>query len=97
MDVREEALAILKKLLPPDDAYKLLEYIDSRIPEDVSTKRDVYALKLDIEKVRADLSIDIEKVRAEVERVRADLFKWSFAFWITQMALLAGILFKLLS
>ena len=108
MDIREETLAILKKAFAPDDAYKLLEYIDSKLPEDIATQKDVYALKLEIEKVRADLSTEIANVRVEVEKVRADLsrdiekvrtdlLKWSFTFWIAQMALLAGILFKLLS
>jgi hypothetical protein len=69
----------LKKSFAPDDAYKLLEYIESRVPDEVATQKDIYALKLDIEKGRADL------------------LKWSFTFWIAQMALLAGILFKLLS
>ncbi len=123
MDKREETLNILKKAFAPDDAYKLLEYIESRIPEDVSTQKDIYALKLDIETVRADLAKDIETVRADlakdietvradlskdiervradlardIEKMRADLLKWSFTFWIAQIALLAGILFKLLT
>ena len=104
MDNREQALLILKKAFTPDDAYKLLEYLESRMPEDVATQKDVYTLKLEIEKVRAeiekvraDLSVDIGKVRVDVEKVRADLLKWSFAFWVAQMALLAGILYKLLS
>ncbi|HID26482.1 MAG TPA: DUF1640 domain-containing protein, partial [Methanosarcinales archaeon] len=59
--------------------------------------KDIYELKLEIEKVRADLRVEIEKIRAEIEKVRAELIKWSFLFWITQMAVLAGILYKLLS
>ena len=66
----------------------------------------------EIEKVRADLSKEIEKVRAdlskEIEKVRADLIvqiersqatqtRWAFLFWVSQMAVLVGVLFRLLS
>ena len=44
-----------------------------------------------------ELKLEIEKNRTEIEKVRADLIKWTFGFWITQMVLLGGILFKLLN
>ena len=137
MDAREETLEILKSKFGLEDAYKVLDYFESRLRVDVATQKDIYELKLaiekvradlaieieanrteiekvradlskDIEKVRADLSKDIEKVRAdlsikieanrsEIERVRASLLKWSFGFWFTQMAILVGILLRLLS
>ena len=65
-------------------------------------------LTKEIEGVRADLTGEIGKVRLEVEKVRADLIvqiarsqatqtRWAFLFWISQMAVLAGVLFRLLS
>jgi len=64
-------------------------------------------LTKEIEKVRADLTKEIEQVRLEVEKVRADLTvqiersqtvqtRWAFLFWISQMAVLLGLLFRLL-
>lgn len=152
MAKREQVLTILQKTFPPDDAHKILEYIDSRIPDNVATQRDIYEIKLEIEKLRANLTQQIEKIRADltrdieqsradlnleianvrseieklrgevaqeieklrlegkanneklraelvekIEKVRSETLRWSFAFWITQMVLLAGILFKLLS
>jgi putative NADPH-quinone reductase len=97
MDLREETISIFKNTFGTEAAYKVLEFIESRIPADIATSKDIYELKLEIEKVRAE----VEKVRADlskdIEKVRADVLKWSFAFWISQMALLAGILFKVLS
>ncbi len=97
MDLREETLEILKEKFGPEKAHKVLDYIDSRMRTDVATQKDIYELKLEIEKNRTE----IEKVRAElrtdIEKVRADLIKWTFGFWITQIAILVGILFKLLS
>ena len=128
---------ILQKSLGQEEGLLVLEYIESRIPPDVTRQHDLSetetALRLeiekvranlskdiekvradlskDIEKVRADLSIEIEKVRAdlsiEIEKVRADLSiqiershaaqtRWAFLFWLSQMAVLVGILFRLL-
>ncbi|MFQ5674586.1 MAG: hypothetical protein ACE5G1_01705, partial [bacterium] len=78
-------------------AYKVLDYIDSRISADVATKKDIYELKLEIEKIRSELEVKIEKVRAEIQKARTDVLKWTFGFWVTQMVVLVGILFKLLS
>lgn len=99
-----------------------MEYFESRIPPDVARQRDLSeteaALRLEIEKVRAEiertraeLTKEIEKVRAdltkEIEKMRADLTvqiassqatqtRWAFLFWISQMAVLVGVLFQLL-
>lgn len=104
MDSREETLAILKSKFGAEEAYKVLDYFESRVRVDVATQKDIYELKLEIEKVRAviekvraDLTLEVEKNRTEIEKVRASLLKWTFGFWITQMAVLVGILFKLLS
>ena len=90
MELREQTLEILKEKLGTDNAYKVLDYIDSRVRADVATEKDIYELKLEIEKVRSKLEVKIEKVRT-------DLLKWTFGFWITQMAVLVVILVKLLS
>jgi len=135
---------ILQKALGQEEGLLVLEYFESRIPPDVARQRDLSeteaALRLEIEKVRAeiertraeltkeiekvhaDLTKEIEKVRAdltkEIEKVRADLTKeiekvradltvqiassqatqtrWAFLFWISQMAVLVGVLFQLL-
>ena len=119
MDLREQALAILKEALGAEKAYKVLEYFDSKTKNNYATQKDIYEIKLEIEKVRAELLTEIEKVRAEIEKVKAELrteiekvraelrteiektkaslIKWSFGFWITQMAILVGILLKLLT
>ena len=58
-------------------------------------------LSIDIEKVRADLSVEIEKVRADlsvqIERSAAAQTRWAFLFWISQMVVLLGLLFTVLS
>jgi hypothetical protein len=35
-------------------------------------------------------------LREEMQKVRAELIKWSFAFWVGNVAVLSGIMFALL-
>ena len=107
-----QVATILQKAHGQKEGLLVLEYFESRIPPDVARQRDLSeteaALRLEIERVR----VEIEKMRAdltkEIERMRADLTvqiahsqatqtRWAFLFWISQMAVLAGVLFRLLS
>ncbi|MCX7672395.1 MAG: hypothetical protein N2Z63_02175, partial [Thiobacillaceae bacterium] len=45
-------------------------------------------LLLEIEKVRADLSI-------EIARVQGRLLQWSFVFWLTQFAAIMALMWRL--
>jgi len=77
MNLREETFEILKEHFGPEKAYKIIEYIDSRIPKDIATQRDIYELKLEIEKLRSEVLTQIEKLRSEVktetEKIQANL------------------------
>ena len=79
MDLREQALAILKEALGAEKAYKVLEYFDSKTKNNYATQKDIYEIKLEIEKIKAELKTEIEKVRAEllteIEKVRAEIEK----------------------
>ena len=107
-----QVATILQKAHGQKEGLLVLEYFESRIPPDVARQRDLSeteaALRLEIEQMRADLTKEIGKVRLEVEKMRADLTvqivrsqatqtRWAFLFWISQMAVLAGVLFRLLS
>lgn len=106
-----QVATILQRALGQQEGLLVLEYFETRLPPDVARQRDVTeteaALHLEIEKLRADLTKEIERVRLEVEKVRADLTvqiersqtvqtRWAFLFWISQMAVLLGLLFRLL-
>ena len=57
------------------------KYDESRRAE-LATKGDVQDVRLEIEKVRAELKTDIEKVKY-------DLLKWQIAGWLTLAAIMA--------
>ena len=39
---------------------------------------------------------DVAALRKENQEVRVDLLKWSFAFWVGNIAVLSGIMFTML-
>jgi len=56
-------------------------------------------LREEIHRVESSLREEIHRVesslREEIHNVKVDLLKWSFAFWIGNVAVLSGIMFAL--
>ncbi|MGQ9660423.1 MAG: hypothetical protein ACUVT0_10155, partial [Thermochromatium sp.] len=50
--------------------------------------KEIEQVRLEVAKVRADLSRDIE-------RARSNILLWSFGFWISQLAVLLTLLWRL--
>jgi len=97
--------------IPPDVA-RQRDVSEAEAALRLETEKVRADLTQQIEKTRADLAQQIEKVRAdltkEIEKVRADLTaqiarsqatqtRWAFLFWVSQMAVLVGVLFRLLT
>ena len=59
----------------------------------MATKGDVQDVRLEIEKVRAELKTDIEKVRAElktdIKSLELRLLKWQFGIGLALAAIMA--------
>jgi hypothetical protein len=65
----------------------------------LAVKSDVLAAKLDLLAAKAELREEIHRLDVKLESFRADLIgeirgtvRWNFAFWIAQLAAIAGIL-----
>jgi len=54
------------------------------------------SLREEIRQIDASLREEIHTLRGEMYKMRADLIKWSFAFWVGNVAVLSGIMFALL-
>ncbi len=82
-----------------DALHVRIEQVQSKLIREIEQARA--ELMREIEQVRAELMREIEQVRAELTREIAEtkvtMIRWASLFWISQMAMLAGILFKLLS
>ena len=48
-------------------------------------------LSKDMKEMEIKLSKDIAETRLEIKETKSDLLKWSFAFWISQIGVIAGI------
>ena len=68
---------------------RLIESYDESSKKELATKGDIQDVRLEIEKVRAELKTDIEKVRAEVQQNKYDLLKWQIAGWVALAAIMA--------
>ena len=49
-------------------------------------------LSLAVERFERRLAEEMGKVRAEIANTRVELLKWSFLFWVGQVAAMAGLL-----
>ena len=62
-----------------------------RLPE-VVVARDARAVRLERFALREDLVKGFSEIRAEMAALRVELLRWSFAFWIGQVAATAGLM-----
>ena len=69
-----QAIALREQL----DAQKLIETYDESSRKELAMKGDVQ-----------DVRLEIEKVRAEIQQVKYDLLKWQIAGWVALAAIMA--------
>ena len=69
----------------------------SELKKDINNLRS--ELKEDINGLRVEMKVEIASVRADtaaleikMEKMRADLIKWMFIFWVSQLAAVFGLL-----
>ena len=58
----------------------------------VATDRFERRLIEEVSGLRTELHDGLASVRAEIATTRVELLKWSFAFWVGQVAVMAGLL-----
>ncbi len=93
MQVAEiELYEILKSKVGEKEAKTLVEYIEAKVEKKFEDKKDILATKEDLANFKTDLMVEIEKVRTEMQKMKADIIKWMFLFWLGQLASLMAIL-----
>ena len=74
-----QAIALREQLDAQNNAFqKLIETYDESSREELAMKGDVQ-----------DVRLEIEKVRAEIQQVKYDLLKWQIAGWVALAAIMA--------
>lgn len=86
MQVAEiELYEILKSKVGEKEAKALVEYIEAKVEKKFVEKKDIFVTKEDLANAKAELEIKIEKIRS-------DIIKWMFIFWVGQIGALIAIL-----
>ena len=74
-----QAIALREQLVAQNNAFqKLIETYDESSRKELAMKGDVQ-----------DVRLEIEKVRAEIQQVKYDLLKWQIAGWVALAAIMA--------
>ena len=55
----------------------------------MATKGDVLDVRLEVEKVRAELKLDIEQLRIETKQMKYDLLKWQLSIGLAIILVVA--------
>ena len=90
--------ASLRESLGEEAAFGLMELLGSERAEwsqqVLNTAADRFERRLaeEIGSVRVELHAGLASVHAEIAMARAEHIKWSFVFWIGQVAAIAGLL-----
>lgn len=83
----------LKPKLGEAETRSLLEFIETSVQQGAAAKADLERTESTLREEMHQLGASL---REEIHKVRAELIKWSFAFWIGNVAVLSGIMFALL-
>ena len=83
----------LKPKLGDAEARALLEFVETSVEQRAATKED---LQRTASSLKEDLLHTEAVLRKEIQEVRVDLLKWSFAVWVGAIAVLSGIMFTML-
>jgi len=85
---KEKAKVIVEAIeeLTREKKTELKTELKEELLNELATKKDVYDLRLEIEKVRKE----IEEVRKEVEGAKAEILKWFIGLFISLVIFLIG-------
>ena len=76
---------LLKIKIGDGEAKALVEYIEMHVNNKIEEYMTAYATK-------ADLKEEIHKLELKIEKVRSDLIKWMFIFWIGQVSVTIALI-----
>ena len=76
---------ILRSKIGESEAKTLVEFVEQKVQSQLKEEMDSFATKK-----------DIHLLELKIEKVRSDLIKWMFVFWVGQTGLIIALL-KLLS
>lgn len=79
---------VLKVKLGDTEAKVFVEFVEEKVNDQLNQRMNSFATKNDIN----DVKEDIRKVDVRIEKIRADLIKWMFIFWVGQVSVTIGLI-----
>ncbi|MBL7137841.1 MAG: hypothetical protein ISS17_03595 [Bacteroidales bacterium] len=79
---------ILKSKIGENEAKTLVEFVELRVEKQIEEQMEEIAGKKDLFQVKSELELKIEKVRS-------DLIKWMFIFWVGQVSVTVALILLL--
>jgi len=76
---------ILKLRLGEKEAEALVEFVEAKIKESDEENLKVLATKEDMAKIKEDMAKIEGRLETKIVETKADLMKWMFIFWASQL------------
>ena len=82
---------ILKSKLGEKEAKALVEFVEQKVQTNLKEEMNSFATSDDIKDVRGE----IYKLGLKIERVRSEIIKWMFVFWMGQISVTVALVMLL--
>jgi len=83
---------VLKGKLGEAEAKVFVEFVEEKVKDQLNQEMNTFATKKDI----SDLKEELGKLSVKIEKVRADLIKWMFIFWVGQVSVTIALILLVL-
>ncbi len=77
--------SILKNKVGESQAQAIVEFVEREVKEMLDDNSNIYATKVDLKE-------SVHQLELKLEKMRADIIKWMFIFWVGQTSLIITIL-----
>jgi|WetSurMetagenome_2_1015567.scaffolds.fasta_scaffold357745_2 hypothetical protein len=90
---------ILRSKLGEKEAKALVEFVELKVQVNLKEEMNSFATSGDIHTIKEDIvgvREEIHKLELKIERVRSDLIKWMFVFWMGQISVTVALVMLVL-
>ncbi|MEI8007723.1 MAG: hypothetical protein WCI48_16065 [Bacteroidota bacterium] len=87
---------ILQSKLGQNEAKALVEFVESEVQLNLKQEMNSFATGNDIRNLRGDMHTAIHNLDIKIEKMRADLIKWMFVFWMGQISVTVALVMLVL-
>ncbi len=87
---------ILQAKLGQNEAKALVEFVESEVQLNLKQEMNSFATGDDIRNLRGDMHAEIHNLDIKIEKMRADLIKWMFVFWMGQISVTVAVVMLVL-